>query len=375
MDLLKIRREFHTYPETSGNEIKTARALVKFLESTHPDTLHTDLGGNGVAAVYSGPNPGPRVVFRCDMDALPIHEDLNVAHKSKNSGASHKCGHDGHMTIMLGVALALKKNRSAHGEILLLFQPAEETGEGAQLVVQDSRYQDFEPDWVFAMHNLPGYPLGQLVVREGCFASASRGLIIRLEGKTSHAAEPEKGNSPALALAELMNRFTFLPQNSDLTFREKVTATVIHCQMGEIAFGTTPGQAVIMVTLRTHDNSNIEQLAQYSENLAINCAKSFQLKCEIEWTEQFPACINNSAANQFLAEIASENNLPIQHKADPFGWSEDFGHFLTHTPGAIFGMGAGLDCASLHHPAYDYPDELTPLAVRVWTQLAYKITG
>ena len=375
MNLSAIRHELHRHPENSGKEADTARKIIRHLLLTQPDALYRDLGGHGVAACYKGHKPGPKVLIRCDMDALPIPENLPLAYRSQNMGISHKCGHDGHMAIMLGVSSEFGRRAPETGEVILLFQPAEETGEGAMSVLNDPRFEQIKPDWVFAMHNLPGFPLGQLVIRDGCFALASRGFMIHLEGKTSHAAEPEKGNSPVIAVAQLLQQFTELSEKVGSQFGEFLKSTVIYARLGEIAFGTTPGLADVMVTLRTQNNSDMDQLVEYSETIAAQCARKNGLKCKMEWTESFPACLNQPAANQFLRETALRENIPFLEKDKPFGWSEDFGHFLAQTQGAIFGIGSGVDCPALHHPDYDFPDEMIASAVQTWIKLVQRITG
>ena len=241
MKYVELRKQFHRLPELSGQEKNTSKTIVSFLEYCKPDKIVTGIGGYGIAAVFSGSRKGQRVMVRCELDALPIPETLDIPHRSEAMGVSHKCGHDGHMAIVAGLAERLHTHRPESGSVILLFQPAEETGEGADRVLSDSKFDQIQPDYVLALHNLPGYPLGQIIVREGVFASASSGLRIHLKGKTSHAAEPETGNSPALAVAQLIQVLSSIPQYYT-SLHEPAQATVIHAKVGDVAFGTSPGE-------------------------------------------------------------------------------------------------------------------------------------
>src|SRR5699024_2334052 len=168
-------------------------------------------GGNGMVASYEGDEEGSTVMIRCELDALPIAEENDIEYKSTHEGNGHKCGHDGHMAILCGVAKCLEAERPAKGKVQLLLQPAEETGEGAARMLDDKTFKKFNPDVIFALHNVPGFETHQIVCREGVFAAASEGLIVRFKGATSHAAQPEEGRSPALAMAQLVQLLSTMP--------------------------------------------------------------------------------------------------------------------------------------------------------------------
>jgi len=193
--LAELRRRLHRRAEVSSKEERTAaliaEAMSGFDRGTGPDQVLRGLGGHGVAFTFSGKEEGPTVLLRCELDALPIPETIALEHGSADPAASHKCGHDGHMATLVGVAADLAERPLARGRAVLLFQPAEETGEGAARVIADPQFTLIAPDFAVALHNLPGRPLGSVVVRRGAFNCASVGLIARLRGRTSHAAEPE----------------------------------------------------------------------------------------------------------------------------------------------------------------------------------------
>ena len=187
VELTAWRRKLHQHPELSSHEEATAYEVSGFLEQTRPDKIIRGLGGHGVAVVYESGRPGPTVMFRAELDALPIEELSGVPHTSMVAGRSHTCGHDGHMAIIAGLARQFGRIRPAKGRVVLLFQPAEETGNGAAQVVADPRYVEITPDFAFALHNWPGVPFGQVQIKTGVVNCASSGLRIVRDGKSAHA--------------------------------------------------------------------------------------------------------------------------------------------------------------------------------------------
>ncbi len=363
-ELIKLRRELHKNPEKSGEEKETAKKIKTFLKKYKPDEIIEEIGGHGVAAIFQGKKEGPSVLFRCDLDALPIDEVNTFNYKSNNKGIAHKCGHDGHMTIISGLAQAISKNRPDAGKVILLYQPSEENGMGAGYVLDDPKFDPIRPDYVYALHNLPGFPKKSIIYNPGIFASASKGLIIRLFGKTSHAGEPENGLSPAIAMAELVKELTYLPEKEE--FEGFTLTTVIHARLGEIAFGTTPGYAEVMATLRSHTNEDMEKLSEKAIQLVQKHTKQHKLDYETEWTEEFLATENNKNAADAVKKAAEENNSEIIERKEPFRWSEDFSRFTKQFKGALFGLGAGEETPQLHNPDYDFPEEIIETGINVF---------
>ncbi len=367
-DLIELRRTLHVYPELSGSEVKTAARIESYLSRYAPDEIVTGIGGAGLAAIYNDVADGPRIVVRCELDALPIPETIALDYSSQNPGAAHKCGHDGHMTIVAGLARLYHTRPPEKGTVILLYQPAEEIGKGALRIVEDKKFKALAPDYVFALHNLPGYPKGQIILREDVFASASRGLIIELTGATSHAAEPEKGRSPALAMAQMVEDLSAAPQLFT-ALHEAAKVTVIHARLGEIAFGTSPGYATVMATLRSYSQEVMNRLAQRCERLAVKAAETFGLKVSIRWDEEFPATVNDNSLVYMIDGAARELGYETHYEPHPFAWSEDFGHFTGCYPGAMFGLGAGENHPALHHPSYDFPDELIEPGIEMFAEI------
>lgn len=356
LELINFRKQLHKFPELSGKENLTANRVIDFARRFHHAKIITKLGGEGVAIVFEGKETGKTVLIRCDLDALPIQEVNEFDYTSVYQNVSHKCGHDGHMAIVSGLVPLLVDEKIAKGKVVLLFQPAEETGEGANRVLQDPKFAGILPDYVFALHNLPGFPVHEIVVKENVFAFSSRGLIIKLKGNSSHAAEPEKGITPSLAVAELIQELTALPTMQII--KDFSLVTIIHAMIGERAFGTTPGYAELMATLRSKNEDDMRNIKKQATKLISSVALKHKLKYEIEWVEEFPATFNDPLCVNMIRSGALENQLSITEISEPFRWSEDFGHFTQKFKGAMFGIGAGTGHPELHHPDYDFPDEI-----------------
>lgn len=369
--LVELRRELHRRPELAGREKRTAATVAETLRRRSPSEVLTGVGGTGVIAFFDGPEPGPTVMVRCELDALPIAEGSGLPHHSRRSGVAHKCGHDGHMAIVLGLAARLERHPPARGRVALVFQPAEETGEGGERMLRDPRFAKVAPDWAFALHNLPGYPFGSVILRQGTFASASEGLIARFRGISSHAGEPDRGRSPALAVAAAINALAALPQMRT-AFHRAALITLVGARFGGRAFGTSPGEGEVDATLRTHRDEEMAVIRQASRQQLTAIAEAHELAVELERTEPFPATVNDERAVALVRAAAETLGQHVIWADHPFAWSEDFGHFTRVIPAALFGLGAGEDQPALHHPDYDFPDELIRLGTRLFSQIIEK---
>ncbi len=362
--LIELRHLLHQEAEVSNKEEQTAQVIYDFMQQYEPDQIHTEVGGYGVLAVFDGQKEGPTLVFRAELDALPIPERNDLPYLSKNKQTGHKCGHDGHMTMVAGLAPWLQKIRPQRGRVIIMFQPAEESGEGAEQIIESDAFQQFAPDYMFAIHNLPGFPLGQVVLRNEHFASASKGMINKLVGETSHAAEPENGNSPALAISHIIQQITALPKQHN--FSDFTLATVIHARLGEIAFGTTPGVGEVMATLRSYRNADMEVLTDNAEQIVKEQAEQQDLELDISYREEFPPTKNDDKCVEVVRQVASQLGYDQYELQEPFRWSEDFGHFTEKYEGVLFGLGSGEEQPQLHNSHYDFPDDLIPFGLSIY---------
>lgn len=367
--LALLRQELHQFPELSGKEGNTAMRIATFFEPLRPDETLTHLGGYGIAFIFNGLEKGLTTLIRCELDALPIAENSLIAHKSRFPGKSHACGHDGHMAIVCGVGEALAQDRPKKGRVVLLFQPAEETGEGAKAVINSKLFPKLKPDFAFALHNLPGYAKNEIVLKKGPFAAASSGMEIHLIGRTSHAAHPEAGNSPSEAMSRIIIDLQKLP-NALKGFSQ---ITVVNAVLGEVAFGTTPGKATVRATLRTFEDYEMKELIHASEDLVKQIASEYGLEVNFNYRESFNTTENHSEPWEFTFKAANKLNFKVQHLGEPIRWSEDFGQFSQMTKTMIFGLGSGLDHPQLHESHFDFPDEVIPTGVQMFLEIIRQI--
>lgn len=368
--LANLRKHLHQHPELSHREKETPGRLMEFLKENNPNlSFQTGIGGNGFIAVADSGHEGPVSVFRAELDALPIQEINKIQHKSQHEGIGHKCGHDGHMAILCGLGIWLASRPPERGKVVLLFQPAEEVGEGAEKMIDDPAFKHIEGDRFFALHNLPGYEKGEVLLKDGVFASASAGMEVFLKGRTSHAGHPENGVSPVGALAYLLNELPAVASQR-VPFGEAALITVIHSKLGEIAFGTSPGYGEIRATLRTHTNEALEVLQSAALSRVEHIAVAYGLNSETQFREVFSATINDGGVYEEIRELWESSGFPVRSAEKPFPWSEDFGRFLEKKPGLFFGLGAGESCPQLHNPDYDFPDDLIGEGVKVFAHIA-----
>ncbi|MCZ4693205.1 amidohydrolase [Ancylomarina euxinus] len=363
-EIIKLRQELHKHPEVSNDEYHTSERIINYVKKFNPDEI-IKLGETGVAFIFNGKEKGKTVVFRSELDALLIKEKSGVEYASVNDHIAHSCGHDGHMAILTGLIQVISKNRPVRGKVVMLFQPAEEVEQGACDVVENPKFINIQPDYLFALHNVPGFEKHTIVLKKGSFASASKGMTIKLTGKTVHAAEPQDGISPADAISDIIKELHVIRDDKTL-FKDFVLLTIIHIQLGEISFGTSPGYAELRVTLRAFENEDMEVLTDKCEKTIREISRSEKLDCEISYSEDFPATVNNDYCVGVVEQSAKHIGLDIQNIEKPFKWSEDFGYFTEKYNACYFGLGSGKDQPQLHNPDFDFPDDIIESGINIF---------
>lgn len=373
--LTAFRRELHTYPETAFEEEETARRVVDFLAEAGLEPQAQRIAGHGLLYKLEGGRPGPRIMLESDLDALPLQEKTGRSYASKDPESHHACGHDGHMAMLAGALVKLSMSLDdLPGTVYALFQPAEETGEGAGKMLEDPRVRDLEMDGVYAIHNLPGYPEGAVIIRGGAMASASVGLHFRFHGETSHAAAPHKGRSAVAALSQLALRAPALPSET-LAYARAALVTPIHLDAGRVAFGTAAGSGSARFTVRAANDEDLKAVCDRLEQEARALAQADGLDLDVEQVEPFPATNNAPECAKVVERAADQVGLRRVQLDAPLAWSEDFGHFSNRWPGALLCFGSGEDQPELHRPDFDFPDALLAPGVDFWVALVQHATA
>jgi len=371
-ELIQLRKELHHHPEISGKEFKTSRLLLRYCQRFKPDHIIEKIGRTGLALVFEGKSPGKTILFRAEMDALPIEEDIEVSYSSDKKSLSHKCGHDGHMAILIGLAFCLYNQPISRGRVVLLFQPAEEVGKGAIAVLNDPKFKKIKPDFVFALHNLPGYGKDSIIIRDETFAMASEGISIRLKGHAAHAAYPDQGISPLPAITDLIKKILSLNGRPG-GLHQNQFITITHCHIGRFGYGTVPGTAMLNLSLRALCKKDLDKLHREVVKITGKIALKNYVEEKIQRWEPFEATVNDPEAVGIIKKVAEKNNYPVVILAEPVRWSEDFGQFTMTFPGALFGLGAGENKSDLHTWYYDFPDEILQTGITMFHDILLEV--
>ncbi len=359
----QVRHQLHALAEESLRERETAAFLAARFREAGVRVRERDGWFWGVksASVRSGKKP---IAFVADLDALPIPETLPLPYASRREGVSHKCGHDGHMAALYGLALALE-NRNTDRDVYFILEPGEEIGAGGE---KCSRLiPEMGIGEVYAFHNRSGYPLNAVACRPGEIQCASCGLTALFAGRPSHASEPEKGANPALAAAGLLletDRYLHLPHDG------LVLLTPVHVRVGKRDFGVNPGDGEVSMTLRAEKAGEMRALEAFVRKTAGELAAAAGLEVTWEKTDEFPETANWPESTRRVRECADRLGLSYIPMDAPWRASEDFGYYTRQCPGAIFYLGNGEDWPDLHTREYDFNDAVLPAAVGMFLALA-----
>ena len=335
----KLFSDLHANPECSGKEEKTRKIITEFMNRNTSMEYH-ELPG-GFYYVYYSPKGLKNIAIRADYDAVTCDD-----HKAR-----HLCGHDGHATSLCALALILEE-KGCDNNVFLLFQSAEENGEGAKNCLG---LFDEKIDVIYGQHNLPGFEFGKVYTVYDTFACTSCGLIIRLKGKSTHAAYPELGVSPAVLTSEILKK------SEEYKTLDKMV-TLIGVKMGDKTFGVMAHEAEIYLTLRSVSDENLKQLEE--ELISYIETNRNELEFTYEKIDYFPAVVNDKEEAELLV-----NKLNGELLKEPMRWSEDFAHYLKKCRGVYYGIGAGTDYPGLHTADYVYPIEL----IDITTDNFYKL--
>lgn len=358
---IQLRHELHEHPELSYEEIWTRTHLKEFLrEYTNLKVVDK---GRWFYAVYEAGEDKANIAFRADFDALPIDETCDIPYISQIPGKGHKCGHDGHAAALAGLGLELDKY-GADKNVYLLFQHAEETGQGA--IECTSLITSNNIDEIYAFHNTIGYPKNHVVLRKGIMNCASKGMTITMDGKRSHASMPEAGINPSFAIANIINS---IPELIKLEYKGMVLCTIVQVDIGELAFGTSAGHGKLRLTIRGQYEEEMDNLQHTLEECSIKEAEKWGLKCSFDYQDAFPETSNHSESVDKVIDVCNSLDISVLNIEEPYRGSEDFGHLLKLTKGALFFISAGEDLPELHTTDYDFSDELIEKAVEIFKAL------
>jgi len=371
--LREWRHDFHRHPELGYEEHRTAKIIAERLREMGFDAVETGIGGTGVVGVLHGRNgpgdEGRAIMLRADMDALPIHELTDHPHKSLTDGRMHACGHDGHVTMLLGGAQHMARTRAFDGTVYFCFQPAEEGGAGAKAMIEDGLFDRFPCRGVYGMHNWPGQPVGSFHCRSGPLMAASDEFTIRLKGRGGHAAKPDSCLDPVPCGAAIVQALQTVVARRTNPLSPAVV-TVATFQAGD-ALNVIPETALLGGTVRSFDSALHGQIHMQIERIVRQVAAAHEIEAEVERSEKFyPETVNDAGATAFCLDVARDvaGAGNVHDGAEPTMGSEDFSFYALEKPACFMLIGNG-DSAGLHHPRYDFDDEGTVWGASYWSAL------
>jgi amidohydrolase len=363
------RREMHAHPELLYDVQQTAASVAEKLKSFGCDDVVPGIGRTGVVGVIKGRKPGNKVVgMRADMDALPLEEETGLPYKSTVPGKMHACGHDGHTAMLLGAAKYLAETRNFAGTAVVIFQPAEEGGAGGEAMVKDGLMTRFGIQEVYGMHNYPGLPVGQFAIRPGAIMASADHIAIDLEGKGGHAARPHTSVDTILVGCQIINQLqSIVARNVD-----PLEAAVVSVCMFQAGFtdNVIPQHAKLRGTARALKPEIGELLRKRINEIVEGTARLYGATAKLTYTNGYPVVVNHERETAFAAAVAGEiAGKDKVNECPPRMAAEDFAFMLNERPGAFIFVGNG-DSAGLHHPAYDFNDEVIPIGTSYWVRLA-----
>lgn len=372
-DLVALRRDLHAHPELAFQERRTAGVVAAALRSLGME-VHESIGGTGVVGVLRSGSGGSSVGLRADMDALPIAEQGDRPHISRFPGVHHGCGHDGHTAMLLGAARQLARTRRFDGTVNFIFQPAEEGRGGARAMVQDGLFERFPCDTVYALHNWPELPAGTAQTRPGAIMAAADRFDIVVRGRGGHAAQPHRTPDAVLAASELVTQLHTITSRR-IPPTENAVLSVTRISGGQ-SHNVLPSAVELTGTVRSFDAGVQDTIESAIRQVAQGVAHATGTEIEVEYVRYYPATVNTPEEAALALRAAQSAGLEVAVAPAAAFTSEDFAFMLQARPGAYLWLGQGrrrgeVAAPPLHHPSYDFNDEVLPLGVAWFVEMAH----
>ncbi len=373
-EIVGWRHDIHAHPELSFDVERTAGFVTDKLTSFGVDEVVTGIGRTGVVGVIRGNKGSSKrcIGLRADMDALPIHEGIDRPYASKTVGKMHACGHDGHTAMLLGAAKYLAETRNFDGQVAVIFQPAEEHGGGGREMVEDGMMERFGIEEVYGMHNMPGLPVGEFAIRPGPFLASADDLTIEITGLGGHAARPHECIDPIVIGSEIVQALQSLVSRARDPM-QPVVISITEFHAGD-AHNVIPPAAKLGGTLRTMNNQVRDDLMNRVSTTVSGIAARHGGSAVARFSQPYPVTSNHAEQTITAGDAASLVAGPERVNRDIAAkmGAEDFSYMLLARPGAFIVIGNG-DGAGLHHPEYDFNDDVIPLGCSYWVRLAESI--
>ncbi len=370
-DITAWRRDIHAHPELLFDTGRTSGLVAGKLRAFGCDEVVEGIGRTGVVGVIRGRETGSGKVIglRADMDALPIEEATGVPYASTAPGKMHACGHDGHTAMLLGAARYLTETRNFDGTVVVIFQPAEEGGGGGREMVEDGMMERFGIHEVYGLHNRPGAPVGDFAIRSGPTMAAADMFTIHVEGRGGHAARPNTTVDTTLVACQIVIALQSIASRN-VDPMESVVLSITSFRTETDAFNIIPQTVELRGTLRTL-SAEVQDMAEAAiERIVTQTAGAYGAQAHLDYQRNYPVTFNHPEQADFAGRVAGAvvGEDRVNTDTPRVMGSEDFSFMLNERPGAMIFLGNG-DSANLHHPAYDFNDEIIPIGCSYWAAL------
>jgi hippurate hydrolase len=370
-EVLATRHHLHRFPEIGLSEFKTSDYVAEQLTALGYE-VNRGLAKTGIVATLRNGSSNRSIGIRADFDALPILEETGLPYASEIPGVMHACGHDGHTAMLLGAAKILAERKNFDGVIHLIFQPAEENFGGARIMIEDGLFERFPCDAVFALHNDPDIPFGHFALREGPVMAAVDECKITVNGRGGHGAEPQSTADPIVCGASIVMALqTIISRNIHPLDPTVITVGGFHAGA---ASNVIPERAEMVLSIRSFDPDVRDKLEQRIRAVAEGQAASYGMGVTIDYQRGYDPTINHKAETDFVRELATSfaGKDKVYDMPRPMMGSEDFGYMLAERPGTYFFLGTQRtpNDPPLHHPRYDFNDDILPIGTTFWVELA-----
>lgn len=371
---IEWRRDFHRHPELLFNLERTSGRVADLLRSFGCDEVATGIGEAGVVAVLKGDQRSGSLTIgiRADMDALPIAEKTGLEFASTVPGRMHACGHDGHTAMLLAAVKLLAEKRDFPGVFVAIFQPAEEGGGGAKIMIDEGLFDRFKIDEIYALHNIPGLRIGSFALSSNVMMAASDRFDLKVVGTGGHAARPHETVDPIVIANQIINAFqTIVSRSADPLDPMVVSVTSIHA--GE-AYNVIPSEVSLKGSVRTLSDKNRELGEGRIRSIASSIASGYGAEIELMYHRGYPSTVNHAEQAMVLADVAASvvGEALVDRATPALMASEDFSYMLQERPGAFIFLGNGPS-HGLHHPKYNFDENALAYGIDLWVELVRKV--
>ena len=353
--IIDLRQNLHRFPEKAGQYKKTLDRIKQYIKLQEPDKIYEDIIENGIAFEYSGSTKGNTIIFHTEISAQSIIEDSKLPYRSANKGISHAEGNDGHIAILAGLASFLNKNKPEKGRVILLFQPENEIFQNKQNFIDNKKFKQIKPDYVFGLQNLAGFPLNQIILKKNNFSTSTTGVVIKFS--TLSGVSPKNCNL-INKISEIISflQFDLVEFIQNYSFDVNIAITKIN--YGHLNLRYRANDAKLILSIQASSNKEKEKIITKIEKKLEEFSIENKLQVGIDCTEDIPEISNNRVCLDIVEQAAKENNFETKFIEKPIKLTKDFGFLTLKYKGAFFGIGAGKDSPNLYSTNYNFPNKI-----------------